>query len=328
MDRVITRRGMMATALLSALPLQTWASTDKWPARPVKVMVGFPAGQATDIIARVYSDELTRDLGQPFVVDNRPGAGSMLSAQMVAKASADGYTLMWGGSGNLGIAPYLYANAGYSPVNDFDMVMMTGIVPMLLVVRAESEFKTYQQLLQAVRSRRVTYGSGGNGVTNHIATEQLKLMARLDIEHIPYKGDTPALQDLIGGQFDFMFASLPACIGHVRSGRLRVLATSTAGRLDGIEQLRDVPAVSEFVPKYECVAWTALVGPAGLPADVKAQLAGSIRKTMAKAEVRERFAQMGNFVDPTMTLEKSKDWLKSEGEKFNRVISEAKITVS
>ncbi|WBY01063.1 tripartite tricarboxylate transporter substrate-binding protein [Ramlibacter tataouinensis] len=290
--------------------------------------MGFPAGQATDIIARTFSDELGRDLGQNFIVENRPGAGSMLSAQLVMKAPADGYTLMWGGSGNLGIAPYLYKNAGYNPVADFDTLMVSGIVPMLLVVNADSEFKSFDQLLKAIRSRPLNYGSGGSGVTNHLATELLKLMAKVNIDHVPYKGDAPALQDLIGGQFNFMFASLPACIGQVRAGRLRALAVSTARRLTAIDILRDVPAVSEHVPNYECVAWTALVGPKGLAEDVKVRLAAGMKKVMQNAAVTSKFEQMGNFVDPGMTIERSREWIRSEGEKFSRIISEAKVSVT
>jgi tripartite-type tricarboxylate transporter receptor subunit TctC len=324
----IQRRKLLAGAsILGLAPSLAWAQ-EKWPARPVKVLVGFPAGQATDIIARTFCDEFTRAYGQPFVVENRPGAGSMLSAQLVMKAPADGYTLMWGGSGNLGIAPYLHKNAGYNPVSDFDTVMVSGIVPMLLVVRAESEYKSLSDLLAAARTKRLTYGSGGNGVTNHIATELLKLMTQLNIDHVPYKGDAPAMQDLIGGQFDFMFASLPACIGNVRSGRLRALATSTSARLEPIDILRTVPAVSEAVPSYQCVAWTALVAPVGLPADVRNSLAAAAAKVMNDESVRNRFVQMGNFVDPSMTVEKSRAWIRSEGEKFSRVINEAKITVT
>ncbi|MEJ7929496.1 tripartite tricarboxylate transporter substrate binding protein [Ramlibacter sp. AN1015] len=310
------------------MPALGWAQSDKWPSKPVKVVVGFPAGQATDIIARTFCDELGKDLGQNFIVENRPGAGSMLSAQTVMKAPPDGYTLMWGGSGNLGIAPYLYSNAGYKPVSDFDTIMVSGVVPMLLVVKADSEFKSFEQLLAAIRSRRLNYGSGGSGVTNHLATELLKLMANLNIDHVPYKGDAPALQDLMGGQFDFMFASLPACINQIRAGRLRALATSTARRLDPIEILREVPAVAEHVPGYECVAWTALVGPKGLPEDVKARLATATGKVMQNPAIRSKFEQMGNFVDPTMTMERSRDWIRSEGEKFSRIISSAKISVT
>ncbi|WP_374669573.1 Bug family tripartite tricarboxylate transporter substrate binding protein [Ramlibacter sp.] len=320
------RHLMLGAAALAVMP--SLARAQAWPARPVKVLVGFPAGQATDIIARTFSDELSKDLKQSFVVENRPGAGSMLSAQQLKGAPADGYTLMWGGSGNLGIAPYLYKNPGYNPVTDFDTIMQTGVVPMLVVVRAESEYKTFDDLMKAVRARRLNYGSGGNGVTNHIATELLKMMAGVNIEHVPYKGDAPAMQDLIGGQFDFMFASLPACIGQIRSGRLRALATGTSARLQSIEGLRDVPTVAEFVPNYECVAWTALVGPAGLPEDVKTRLAAAVRRPMQDATIRSKFEQMGNIVDPTMTMERSREWIKSEGEKFSRVIAAAKIVVS
>jgi tripartite-type tricarboxylate transporter receptor subunit TctC len=323
------RKLLIGASILGAASSIGWAQAEKWPSRPVKVLVGFPPGQATDLIARTFCEQFARTYGQPFVVENRPGAGSMLSAQLLMKATPDGYTLMWGGSGNLGIAPYLHkATAGYNPVSDFEPVMVTGIVPMLLVVRADSEYKSLADVLRAVRSKRVTYGSGGNGVTNHIAAEQLKLMARIDMEHIPYKGDPPALQDLMGGQFDIMFTSLPACIAHVRSGRLRALATSTLNRLDPIDILRSVPAVSETVPNYECVAWTALVGPAGLPANVRDSLAVAAMKVINDDAVRNRFVQMGNFVDSSMNVEKSKAWIKSEGEKFSRVISEAKITAT
>lgn len=322
------RRLLLGASIVGAVPTLGWAQSEKWPTKPVKVVVGFPAGQATDIIARTFCDELGRHLGQNFIVENRPGAGSMLSAQTVLRAPADGYTLMWGGSGNLGIAPYLYKNAGYNPVSDFDTIMVSGIVPMLLVVKSDSEFKSFDQLLKAIRSRQLTYGSGGSGVTNHLATELLKLMAKLNIDHVPYKGDAPALQDLIGGQFDFMFASLPACIGQIRAGLLRALATSSAKRLDPIDILREVTAVSEHVPNYECVAWTALVGPKGLSEDIKTRLAAGVKKVMQHAPVRSKFEQMGNFVDPTMTMERSREWLKSEGEKFSRIISEAKIAVT
>lgn len=321
------RKWMVGASALGALPGLAWSQAEKWPARPVRVLVGFPAGQATDIIARTYCDELGKDLGHNFVVENRPGAGSMVAAQMLVKAPPDGYTLMWGGSGNLGIAPYLYKAPGYSPVNDFETIMVTGVVPMLLVVRADSELKSVSDLLRAVRSRTMTYGSGGNGVTNHLATELLKMTAKVNIEHVPYKGDAPALQDLIGGQFPFMFASLPACIGHIRSGRLRALATSTRTRLAAPDDLREVPAVAETVPGFECVAWTALVAPAGLAADVRNTLASAVQKINEREAIRARFVQMGNYVDATMTAERSKAWIRSEGEKFSQIIAAAKITV-
>ena len=325
--RISRRRLLIGASALGSLPAAAWAQGERWPARPVRVLVGFPAGQATDIIARTYCEELGRDLGQAFNVDNRPGAGSMLAAQMLVKAPADGYTLMWGGSGNLGIAPYLYKAPGYNPVTDFDTIMVTGVVPMLLVVRSDSEFRTFDELLRAVRSRPMNYGSGGNGVTNHLATELLKMMAQVNIDHVPYKGDAPALQDLVGGQFPFMFASLPACIALIRSGRLRALATSTRSRLTTPEELRNVPAVAESVPGYECVAWTALVGPAGLPADVRNRLATAVQRVNEREAVRARFEQMGNYVDPTMTVERSRAWIRSEGEKFSQIIAAAKVTV-
>ncbi|GAD24558.1 tripartite tricarboxylate transporter substrate binding protein [Acidovorax sp. MR-S7] len=320
-----TRRSLLAA--LGAAPFASMAqaqSTESWPNRATTIVVGFPAGQTTDVVARAFADELSRNLGQPFIIDNKPGAGSMLAVNTVTRAKADGYTLLWGGSGNLGIAPYLYKNAGYDPTKDLDAITMGGVAPMLLTVRADSKFTTLQDLLAATKTENIDYGSGGAGVTNHLGMELLKLMTGAKLMHIPYKGSVPAMNDLMGGQIQCMFDSIPSSSAQIRSGRLRALAVSSLKRLPNFP---DIPAVSEVVPDYECVAWTALVGPAGTPANAKQILSKQLLAAMQRDSLRSRLEALGNYVDPTMTIGRTAEWISSEGAKFKKIIQAANITL-
>jgi tripartite-type tricarboxylate transporter receptor subunit TctC len=316
----IARRSLLAA--MGAAPFASLA--EQWPARASTVVVGFPAGQTTDIVARAFADELSRSLGQPFIVDNKPGAGSMLAAQTVTRAKPDGHTLLWGGSGNLGIAPNLYRNANYDPVKDLDAITMGGVAPMFLLVRADSKFARLEDLLKAARVENIDYGSGGTGVTNHLGMELLRLMTETKLTHIPYKGSVPAMTDLMGGQIQVMFDSIPSSNAQLRSGKLRALAVSAQKRLPNFP---DIPAVAETVPGYECVAWTALCGPAGTPLAVKNLLSKELLAAMQRETLKSRLEALGNYVDPGMSMQRTAQWIASEGAKFRKILQAANITV-
>jgi tripartite-type tricarboxylate transporter receptor subunit TctC len=318
-----TRRAILAAMGLS--PVAALAQKPgTYPSRAVTVVVGFPPGQTTDIVARTFVDEMAKSLGQAFVIDNRPGAGSTLAVGTVTRAEPDGYTLLWGGSGNLGIAPYLYKSITYDPLKDLEPLVMGGYAPMLLTVRADSKFQTLADLLQAAKTAPMNYGSGGNGVTNHLGMELLRGMTGAKLVHIPYKGSVPAMNDLIGGQVALMFDSIPSTVAQIKGGRLRALAVSSAKRLPNFP---DIPAVAEVVPGYECVAWTALCAPAGIPAQVRDALANAALDAMKKPSVKDRLEVIGNYVDATMNPEKTRQWIASEGAKFRKIILDNHITV-
>lgn len=318
-----TRRGILTA--MGAMPLAALArKQEDYPVRPVTVIVGFPPGQTTDVVARTFVDDMAKSLGQAFVVDNRPGAGSMLAVGVVTRAQADGYTLLWGGSGNLAIAPYLYKTANYDPLKDLEPLTMGGYAPMLLTVRADSKYKSLADVLETAKTTQLNYGSGGNGVTNHLGMELLRSMTGAKLSHIPYKGSVPAMNDLMGGQIELMFDSIPSTVPQIKGGRLRALAVSSAKRLPNFP---DIPAIAEVVSSYECLAWTALCAPAGTPEHVKEVLASAALQAMKTSNVKDRLEAIGNYVDPSMTIAKTRQWIASEGAKFRKIIQDNKITL-
>ncbi|MBU6256946.1 MAG: tripartite tricarboxylate transporter substrate binding protein [Burkholderiales bacterium] len=317
-----TRRTILAAVGLAPL-VAIGRQQDGFPTRPVTVVVGFPAGQTTDIVARTIVQDMSTSLGQSFVVDNRPGAGSTFAVGLVTRAKPDGYTLLWGGSGNLAIAPYLYKFATYDPLKDLEALTMGGYAPMLLTVRADSKYHTLAELLQAAKQTTLNYGSGGSGVTNHLGMELLRGMTGAKLFHVPYKGSVPAMNDLLGGRLDLMFDSIPSSVAQIKAGRLRALAVSSSKRL---RNFPEIPAVAELVPGYECVAWTALCAPGGTPARVQELLASAALESMSKPSVHDSLEQLGNYVDPTMNIEKTRQWIASQGAKFKKIIQDNKIT--
>jgi tripartite-type tricarboxylate transporter receptor subunit TctC len=265
---------------------------DKFPSRPVHLLVPFPPGGAVDIVARTLADELSKRWGQPIVVENRPGAGGTIAASVAAKATPDGYTIILVASGHA-IVSWLYPNLPYDPVRDFTPLSLVGSSPNMMLVRADSPFKSVGDVLDYARKNpgQLSYGFSGNGTSPHLAGELLKSMAKVDIVPVPYKGGAPVLNDLLGGHIPLSFNNIPESIGFVQAGRVRSLGVTTAQRSP---VLPDVPPIADAgLPGYDTGVWWGFLAPAGLPADVKAKLAKDCAEAALVPSVRDRLLKLG-----------------------------------
>lgn len=288
------RRTLAVLAAALVLPCAALAQADaKWPTKPVKWVVPFPPGGAMDVIARTLGDRLAQDLGQPFVIENRPGAGGNIGADYVAKQPADGHTIMITSIG-MATNKALYAKLSYDPVKDFTPVSLLAVVPNVLVVNtARNPDKSVQDVLAHARREpgKLTYASAGNGTSIHLAGEVFASMAKLQLLHIPYKGSGPAVTDMLGGQVDLMFDSITSARPHILSGKLQALGVTSARRSSA---LPDVPTIAEAgVPGYEVSPWFAVFAPAGTPADVVAKLNKALIATMRQPEILKKLESVG-----------------------------------
>jgi tripartite-type tricarboxylate transporter receptor subunit TctC len=260
--------------------------------------VPFTPGGSTDILARAIGQELTRAWGQSVIVDNVPGAGGAIGADKVAKAPADGYTLLMGHIGTLAVNPSLYPKLPYNPLKDFAPVAGVARVPNVLVVHPSVPAKDVRELVALAKAKpgQLNYGSGGNGSAANLATEYFKLQTGVSMVHIPYKGTAPAVTDLIGGQIQVLFTGAPAVIGHIKSGQLRALAVSSPKRLDA---LPDLPTVAESGYKdFEADQWYGVVAPAGTPREVISKLNAQINAALNTPELKARLAAEGAVAMP------------------------------
>ncbi len=267
-----------------------------YPSKPVKIVVGFPAGGGTDVFARVLAQGLSTQMGQSFVIDNKPGAGGVLAGQSMAQAVSDGYTLLMGSTSTQAIAPQLYARRPYG-AKDFTPIAHVASVGLVLVAHPAAPFNTVAEMVAYAKSRpgQLNYASGGNGVTNHLAMELLKSRTGSFITHIPYRGSAPALQDVMAGQVSVMFDSIAASGPQIRAGKVKALGI--AG-LTKSEALPGVPTLSEAgasigLKGFDTPGWIALYGPKGLPGPLTAQLQEAVSVVLASPEVAQRFAVAG-----------------------------------
>lgn len=284
------------TRLLSAVCLATAAImpavAQQYPTKPIKLILPFPTGGATDVMSRILAEKLTSRLGQPVIVENKPGAGTMLASEFVAKAPADGYTLLMAAS-SLVIAPSLYSKVNYDPIKDFTPVTQVAAVIHLVVVNPNLPVKSIQDLITYLKANpgKVSYGSTGSGTSTHLEAELFKKMAGVEIEHIPYKGSTPALADLVGGQTSMMFDPIASSKPYLESGRLRALAVTTAQRSISAP---DLPTVAESgLPGYEAMPWLGIVAPAGTPKAVVDRLYKEVSEVLKMQDVKDRFKSLG-----------------------------------
>ena len=270
-----------------------------YPNKPIRLVVPFTPGGTTDILARAVGLELTKAWGQPVVVDNVPGAGGSIGADKVAKAPADGYTLLMGHIGTLAVNPSLYPHLPYDPVRSFAPVAWVARVPNVLVVHPSVKATNVQELVALVKARpgQFNYGSGGNGSAANLATEYFKMQTGTAILHIPYRGTAPAVSDLMGGQIQMLFTGAPAVMGQVKSGQLRALAVSSPKRL---EALPDLPTVAEAGYKdFEADQWYGVVAPAGTPREVVIKLNTQINQALGSPELKARLTNEGAIASPT-----------------------------
>lgn len=301
-------------AALTLSLLAGWATAQgAWPNRPVRVIVPFPAGQTTDVIARLLSQQFTEALGQSFFVDNKAGAAAIIGTEQAKNSPADGYTLLMASSGPLAINPSLYAKLPYDTLRDFQPVGMIAAVPQFLVVNKDFPPNNLKELIAYVKQNpgKINYGSGGSGLTNHLTMELLKSSAGMQITHVPYKGAAAAITALIGGEINMMFESGPAVIPHVKSGKLKVIAVGTKARS---VVLPEVPTVAEAgLPGFAAVAWAALLAPTGTPAPVVQRLNTELNTVLAKPAIKEKLISLG--AEPVLTSpEQTVAFMKSELE--------------
>ena len=268
------------------------ANAQSFPSKPIKMVVPFPAGGTVDFFARVVSTKLSESLGQPVLVENRAGAGGNIAVEAVAKSAPDGYTLLMG-SEIVAINTSLYSRLSYDPLKDLAPITLVGTVPNILIVNPALPANSVKELiaLAAKSPGKISFASTGQGTSSHLSSELFKLMAQVDITHIPYKGGPPAVADLIGGQVNMMFINMPTGIGHVKSGKARILAVSSLRR---VSQLPDVPTVDQAGLKgYDTQAWSGLYAPAGTPPEVIAKLNAEVVKILKMPAVREQLAAQG-----------------------------------
>jgi tripartite-type tricarboxylate transporter receptor subunit TctC len=314
-----------ALAALAATPAraQTVAS---YPSKPIKLIVPFPPGGSTDILARTLGQKLNEAWGQPVIIDNRGGAGGSIGADLAAKSPADGYTLMMGHIGTLAVNVSLYSKLPYDPVRDFTPVSMVAVVPNVLVVNPSLPAKSVPELIAYAKANpgKLDYSSGGNGSAAHLALEYFKLQSRTFIVHVPYKGTAPSVVDVIGGQVSMTMTGAPAVMPHVKSGRLRALAVSSAKRL---EALPDIPTIAEAgIPGFEATQWYGIVTPAGTPSAVVQKLNTEINKIMQSKEMRDRLNAEGAIASPG-TPEQFGAYIKAEIARWATVIKAAGMKV-
>nr|WP_240636183.1 tripartite tricarboxylate transporter substrate binding protein [Caldimonas tepidiphila] len=316
----------MAAGLLGAVPGVAGAQA-AFPSKPITIIVPFSAGGTTDILARLIGQQLGPELGgQTVVIDNRAGAGGNIGAQAAARAAADGHTLFMGTVGTHAINASLYKKLPYDPVKDFAPLTRVAVVPNLLVTHPSVPFKTVPEMIAYARANpgKLTFGSPGNGSSPHISGELFKSLAKVDMQHIPYKGSAPAMSDLLGGQIDVMFDNMPSALPHVKSGKLRALAVTPARRSP---ELPSVPTLAEAgVPGYEATSWFGLYAPAGTPPQVLSRLHGALTKVLASPEVQKKIAEQG--AEPVSeTPEEFAAFMRRETEKWARVVRESGASI-
>ena len=316
--------GPLVLCGLIAASSPTYAADSAYPTRPIRMVIPFAPGASNDITARLIAPRLSEALGQSVVVDNRGGAGGVLGADLVAKAQPDGYTVLMGSPGPLTVNPVLIPNLPYQPKRDFVPVTLLAIVPSILEVNPALPAKSVQELIALARATpgKLNYASAGVGSVPHLAGELFKLLAKVNITHIPYKGSSPAITDLIGGQVSMFFDNMASAVPYVKAGRLRALAITIPQRS---AVLPDLPTMIEAgVPGYEAYSWNGLVAPAGTPPAVVKRLAAEVAAVLALPDIREKMKGLGAEVVGNSPAEFAA-FMDKESAKWGRVVREANI---
>jgi tripartite-type tricarboxylate transporter receptor subunit TctC len=321
--RTLTLAAASALGLLALTPLA--AQAQAFPTKAITIIVPFSAGGTTDILARVLGQFMSKDLGQPVVIDNRAGAGGNIGTQLVARAAPDGYTILMGTVGTHAINQSLYPKLAFDPIKDFAPLTRVALVPNLLVANPAQPFKTVKELMAYAKANpgKVTFGSSGSGTSIHLSGELFKQMAGVDIQHVAYKGSAPAANDLLGNHIAIMFDNMPSAIGHVKAGKLRPLAVTTAQRSPA---LPDVPTIAEAgVPGYEATSWFGLLAPAGTPAPVVTKLNAAILKALADPDVKKKLLEQG--AEPAgETPAQFAAFIASETVKWGKIVKQSGAT--
>ena len=318
----LTRRTVLsAVAVTVAATVATPVLAQAWPARPLRLVVPFPAGGSTDIVGRIVAEKLAPALGQPVVVDNRAGAGGTIGSDAVAKAPADGYTILLGTSSTHAIAPALYAKPPYDPVRDFAPLLLVGTATILVAAHPSLPAKTVPELVAYAKANptKIAYGSTGNGSISHLTAEYFKSAAGVDMRHIPYKGDAPLLNDLLAGNVQVAFGTAVAFLPHVKDGKLNALAVTDARPSPIAPALAPVAAA---VPNFEALQWFGFFAPAGTPREVTSRVNAEINKVLQLPDVAERLRTMGISMAGG-SAEQFADFLRRDASKWARIVKES-----
>jgi tripartite-type tricarboxylate transporter receptor subunit TctC len=316
--------GLLTLALAAvAAPGLARAQPADWPTRPVRLILPFPPGGGTDILGRLIAEQLTANLGQPVVAENRGGAGGNVGAEAAAKSAPDGYSIVLVAP-SLAISPSLYSSLGYDPVKDFAPVSLVATVPNVMITNPEVPAKTLKEFIALAKSRpgEMNFGSGGSGTSNHLAGELFNIVAGVKLVHVPYKGVNLAMNDVISGRVQLVFIGIPAAAPHIKAGRLRALALVAEHRSS---VLPEVPTVAEAsLPKFEVTTWYGILAPAGTPRPIVERLNRELGKIMHSPELKKRIEALAT--DPvTSTPEEFADLIKREIAKWGEVVREAGV---
>jgi len=314
-DRLLV---MLALAGASA------AFAQGYPNRPIKVIVPWPPGQTTDIAARIVCEKLAPVLGQPLVVDNRPGAGGSIGTEFASKAAPDGYTLLAGSVGPISISPNVQ-KARYDPVRDFSPIIQFTSSPYMLVTHPSLPAANVKEFISLLRANpgKYSYASSGSGGVSHLVSELFLAMAKITATHVPYKGSAQGLTDVVGGQVTYAFDTPAAVLGHVNAGRLKALGVSSANRAIAMPE---VPSIAEAgdLPGFDMRGWIGLLAPAGIPRELRVRLATESRKILQAPEIRERFITLG--LEPAvLTLDEFAEFLRRQNDRYASIVKQANV---
>jgi tripartite-type tricarboxylate transporter receptor subunit TctC len=324
------RRALLASAVLALLPTLPLAALGQgaFPNKPVRIVVPFPPGGSTDLLARRLGDKLAAAWGQPVVVENKPGAGGTTGADFVAKSPPDGYTLLVGVTGSNAIAASLYPKLPYDPLKDFAPVSQLVSAPLVLAVNAASPIKSVRDYVAAARAKPQSHGTPGNGTSMHLTGEMFDQAAGVRLMHVPYKGSAPAMNDLLGGTLDSMFGDFLVLLPQIKAGKLTPLAVTSARRHP---MLPDVPTMAESgvagLAQFEAASWQGLFAPAATPREVVARINADVVKAMDSPDIKDFFGSQGFIVGGT-TPEQFKALIEAEVPKWARVVKTGNITVN
>ncbi|HEY3149147.1 MAG TPA: tripartite tricarboxylate transporter substrate binding protein [Dongiaceae bacterium] len=307
---------------LAAATLTTGAFAQAWPSKAIRIVVPFPPGGGTDIIARETSQKVAAATGWTFIVDNKPGAGGNLGVDAVAKSPADGYTIVLGQTSNLAINPTLYSKLPYDPQKDLTPIVLLADAPLVIVTGANSPYKTLADAVNAARAKPggVNFASPGNGTVAHLTSELFQKAAGVKTQHVPYKGANQALTDVISGNVELYMSSVPTLLGHIRQGKLRALAVTSAKRVD---DLPNVPTINESGYKgFNAVTWFGLLAPAGTPKDIVARLNAEFNKALQQPALRKRLGDEG--ADPAGgTPEQFASLIKDDIPRWGKIVKDS-----
>jgi tripartite-type tricarboxylate transporter receptor subunit TctC len=314
----------LLVAVFAAVSAQAFAQS--YPNRPIRLVVPYPPGGGTDFFARLVSGKMSESLGQQVVVENRPGASSIVGAEIVQKSPPDGYTLLIGDNATWAVNPYLYSKIPYDPLRDFTHITRTIVAALALVVPSGSSINSVNDFVQVLKARpgQVNYGSPGPGTPHHLAMEFFLQGYGLKATHVPYKGAAPAVQDLLAGRLETMFLDLGTGLGHMKAGKVRVLAVGNAAR---IAAMPNVPTVAEAgLAGYNAFAWQGLAAPAGTPREIVMRLNAEYAKAVADPQIRQKMEDVGFEATPS-TPDEFVALIKTEQEKWSKVVREGKISL-